>query len=86
VNPYGAVPVGDSATLLGESDFESRSHNQHSVMDMFRSEDMKYVSITMTNDSAHATVRELGKVQKLHQIDVSERSQHAKEQGVRGCC
>lgn len=45
---------------------------QHSVMDLFRSEDMKYVAITMTNDSAHATVRELGKMNKMHVIDVRQ--------------
>lgn len=38
---------------------------------LFRSEDMKYIGITMTNDSAHATVRELGKVGKLHLVDLS---------------
>lgn len=35
---------------------------------------MKYVAITMTNDSANATVRELGKMNKLHVIDVGRHS------------
>ena len=40
-------------------------------VDLFRSQDMKYLAITMTNEAAHATVRELGKLGKLHLIDVS---------------
>ena len=39
-------------------------------VDLFRSQDMKYLAITMTNEAAHATVRELGKLGKLHLIDV----------------
>ena len=38
---------------------------------MFRSEDMRYLAITMTNEAAHSTVRELGKLAKLHVIDVT---------------
>ena len=37
---------------------------------LFRSEDMRYLAITMTNEAAHSTVRELGKLGKLHVIDV----------------
>ena len=42
-----------------------------SRMNLFRSEDMRYLAITMTNEAAHSTVRELGKLAKLHVIDVS---------------
>lgn len=38
---------------------------------MFRSQDMQYVHITMTNESAHNTVRELGLFGKLHIVDLS---------------
>ena len=31
-------------------------------MELFRSQDMKYLAVTMTNEAAHATVRELGKL------------------------
>jgi len=39
-------------------------------MDLFRSEDMKYVAITMTTEAAHATVRDIGVMNKLHVIDL----------------
>lgn len=39
-------------------------------MELFRSEDMTYVSITMTNDSAHATVKEIGKFKLMHVVDL----------------
>lgn len=65
---YGALPVGDTSPVpVSGSLVESAA-----TMELFRSQDMKYVSITMTNDSAHATVRELGKVNKMHVIDVSQ--------------
>ena len=41
------------------------------MAELFRSQDMKYLAVTMTNEAAHATVRELGKLGKLHIIDVS---------------
>lgn len=63
--PYDPLHPSDSSVLSFDPRLE-----QHSVMDLFRSEDMKYVAITMTNDSAHATVRDLGKMNKMHVIDV----------------
>ena len=40
-------------------------------MELFRSGDMKYLSITMTNESSHSTIRELGRLGKFHPIDLS---------------
>ena len=45
---------------------------------LFRSQDMKYLAITMTNEAAHATVRELGKFGKFHIIDVSRTTHTAR--------
>jgi hypothetical protein len=38
---------------------------------LFRSEDMTYVRIIMNDDCAYDTVRELGKLKKVHVLDVS---------------
>lgn len=39
---------------------------------LFRSEDMTYVRLIMSNDAAYDTVRELGKFAKLHVVDLAE--------------
>lgn len=41
-------------------------------MELFRSADMTYIALTMTNEASHVTVRELGKFGRLHVHDVSE--------------
>jgi len=46
-------------------------------MEMFRSEDMKHVAITMTNDAAHATVKEIGRFAKMHVVDLGAAEGHA---------
>ena len=38
---------------------------------LFRSEDMSYVSVTVTNDAAHETLNEIGKFGRFHFVDVS---------------
>lgn len=39
--------------------------------DLLRSETMTYVSLTMTNDSAHSTINALGKFSYLHIVDLN---------------
>jgi hypothetical protein len=82
---YGSLPSGLHSHALHSFDSQTE---QVDVMDLFRSEDMKYVAITMTNDSANATVRELGKMNKLHVIDVgrhSDATAHAQTGAEVGC-
>jgi len=82
---YGSLPSGLQSHALHSFDSQTE---QVDVMDLFRSEDMKYVAITMTNDSANATVRELGKMNKLHVIDVGRHSTalpHAQTEAEVGC-
>ena len=80
---YGSLPSGLHSHALHSFDSQTE---QYDVMDLFRSEDMKYVAITMTNDSANATVRELGKMNKLHVIDVGTHSNaaHAQSEAEEG--
>lgn len=75
------APVAASSAHASPNHRPSDPFYQHSVMDMFRSEDMKYVAITMTNDSAQSTVKEIGKMNKLHVIDV--RQTHADTSAIR---
>ncbi len=41
------------------------------MSELLRSENMTYVSLTMTNDSAHSTINELGKFSQLHIVDLN---------------
>ena len=41
---------------------------------MFRSEDMSYVSVTVTNDAAHETLNEIGKFGRFHFVDLAAQS------------
>jgi hypothetical protein len=64
--------VDDASDAEEDSNFlHDPSRQQHNIMDLFRSQDMRYVSITMTNDSAHATVRELGHAGCVHVVDLA---------------
>jgi hypothetical protein len=54
------------------------------TMDLFRSEDMKYVAITMTTEAAHATVRDIGVMNKLHVIDVRTIQAHNTQPTAQG--
>src|SRR4051812_49039308 len=51
---------------------------------LFRSEDMTYVRVIMADDAAYDTVRELGKFQKLHVVDLSEGGAQAAAQAAAG--
>jgi len=44
---------------------------------MFRSEDMSYVSVTVTNDAAHETLHEIGKFGRFHFVDLTANSSSA---------
>ena len=37
---------------------------------LFRSEDMSYVSVTVTNDASYETLMEIGKFGRFHFVDV----------------
>ena len=43
---------------------------------LFRSEDMSYVSVTVTNDAAYETLMEIGKFGRFHFVDVSRAAAH----------
>jgi len=43
-------------------------------LELFRSEPMQYCRLTITNDAAQDTIRELGNMGKFHIVDVGQNS------------
>src|ERR1700759_1030406 len=52
---------------------------------LFRSEDMSYVSVTVTNDAAYETLMEIGKFGRFHFVDVRH-TQHIPSQHINTHC
>ena len=58
---------------------------------LFRSEDMSYVSVTVTNDAAYETLMEIGKFGRFHFVDVTTHrthppTAHTQERAIQSGC
>jgi len=68
---HSSEHISASLPGFGSSSFApARASHSPAAMELFRSEDMKYVAITMTTEAAHATVRQIGQMNKMHVIDL----------------